>query len=140
MLYLDDLFEDIGLDPKPDWEDGRLELDVLQAVRLALMQHIFLLAARIPRFSTRNDIGRDNIIGLILSLRVEEAVQLLREAFPRDRPALAEYALTEPATYTGHEGGDYAEINRVLIDAIVDSYRMVQEIGVGVSHHFGAYG
>jgi phosphoenolpyruvate carboxylase len=140
MLYLDDLFDDIGLDPKPDWEDGRLELDVLQAVRLSLIQHIFLLAARIPRFSTRNDIGRDNIIGLILSLRVEEAVQLLREAFPKDAPALAEFALSEPASYTGHEGGDYAEINRVLIDAIVDSYRTVQEIGVGVSHHFGAYG
>lgn len=139
-LYLDDAFDDIGLETQPDWENGRLELDVLQAVRLALIQHIFLLAARIPRFSTRNDIGRDNIIGLILSLRVEEAVALLREAFPRDVRVAADYKLAEPATYTGHDGNDYSEINRVLIDPIVETYRVVLEIGVGLSHHFGAYG
>ncbi|ODA66561.1 Phosphoenolpyruvate carboxylase [Methyloligella halotolerans] len=139
-IYLDDTFSDVGLETRPEWEDGRLHLDVLQAVRLALIQHIFLLAARVPRFSTRNDIARDQIIGLILSLRVEEAVQLLREAFPKDVPEVAEYSLAEPATYTGYEGSDYAEINRTLIDPIVDTYRMVLEIGVGVSHHFGAYG
>jgi phosphoenolpyruvate carboxylase len=139
-LYLDDSFEEVGLEIKPDWNDGRLEQDVLQAIRITLIQHIFLLAARVPRFSTRNDIGRDSIIGLILSLRVEEAVGLLREAFPKDSPGRAEFDLSEPATYTGHEGSDYAEINRTLIDPIVETYRIVQEIGVGVSHHFGAYG
>jgi len=139
-IYLDDVFEDVGLETRPNWEDGRLQLDVLQALRLALIQHIYLLAARVPRFSTRNDIARDQIIGLILSLRVEEAVQLLREAFPKDVPEVAEYSLEEPATYTGYEGSDYAEINRTLIDPIDDTYRMVLEIGVGISHHFGAYG
>ncbi|MFD0986830.1 phosphoenolpyruvate carboxylase [Methyloligella solikamskensis] len=139
-IYLDDTFDDVNLESRPNWEDGRLELDVLQAVRLALIQHIFLLAARVPRFSTRNDIARDQIIGLILSLRVEEAVQLLREAFPKDVPEVTEYTLDEPATYTGYEGSDYAEINRALIDPIVETYRVVLEIGVGVTHHFGAYG
>lgn len=139
-LYLDDAFEDIGLPTRPNWEDGRLELDVLQAIRLTLVQHIFLLAARIPRFSTRNDIARDDIIGLVLSLRIEEAVQLLRDAFPKGVPEATEYQLAEGATYTGYEGSDYAEINRVLIDPIVESYRVVLEIGVGISHHFGAYG
>ncbi|XSG81151.1 MAG: phosphoenolpyruvate carboxylase [Methyloligella sp. ZOD6] len=139
-IYLDDTFDDVGLETRPDWEDGRLQLDVLQAVRLAMIQHIFLLAARVPRFSTRNDIARDQIIGLILSLRVDEAVQLLREAFPKDVPEVTEYTLDEPATYTGYEGSDYAEINRELIDPIVETYRVVLEIGVGISHHFGAYG
>ena len=140
VLYLDDTFEEIGLATRPLWDGGRLELDVLQAIRIALIQHIFLLAARVPRFSTRNDIARDDIIGLILSLRVDEAVQLLRDAFPRDVLEVADYGLVEQASYTGHEGSDYAEINRVLIDPILVAYGIVLDIGVGISHHFGAHG
>ena len=58
--------------------------DMLQAIRLALLQHIFLMAARVPRFSTRNGISRDDIMELIFSLRIPEAVELLRGAYPGD--------------------------------------------------------
>lgn len=139
-LYLHDLLREIGCGTTPNEDPARLEMDVMHAIRIALIQHIFLLAARVPAFSTRDDIARDDIIRLILSLRVHEAVELLRAAFPRAQPTLADYALDEPATYTGEGGSDYSEINRVLIDPILDAYGAVLEIGVGISHHFGAYG
>lgn len=139
-VRLRDVFGDLGFEVRPSWESGRLELDILHAIRIALIQHIYLLAARVPPFSARNDISQTEILGLVLSLRIDDAVALLREAFPMSRPRLSDYHVKEPATYMGDDRSDYGEINRNLIDPMLDGYRALLEIAVGISHHYGAYG
>lgn len=139
-IHLHDLVRAIGEDPMEARLPERTELDVLQAIRIALIQHIFLLAARLPRFSTRNDISQDDIMNLILKLRVEEATALLRDAYPKRMPSPDDYTMDEQASYTGYEGSDYAEINDLLIDPMLSAYQSVLDISVGISHHFGAHG
>ena len=43
-------------------------------LRLALMQHLFLLAVQVPAFSRSNDISRDDVLEMVFTLRIEDAV------------------------------------------------------------------
>lgn len=139
-IYLYDLMCDVDLRELTPPGESRLELDLLHAIRIAMIQHIYLLAARVPPFSARNDITRADIMKLILSLRIEEALDMLTEAFPRTMPRRSDYSIEEPASYTGEEGSDYGEIHRCLIDPIREAFKIVRQISVGISHHYGAHG
>jgi phosphoenolpyruvate carboxylase len=145
-IHLDDLLSEIGADTRhgtghgPGYPIEGLDPALLHALRIALIQHIFLLAARLPKFSTRNDISQDDVMDLVTRLRVREATKLLRSIFPRTQPVAADYRLEEDATYEGAETVDYAEMNRRLIDPMLSAFEISQEITVGISHAFGAFG
>ncbi len=145
-IHLDDLLSGIGAETRHGTGQGTgrpvegLDPALLHALRIALIQHIFLLAARLPKFSTRNDVSQDDVMDLVTRLRVREATRLLRSIFPRRQPIAADYSLKEPATYEGAETVDYAEMNRLLIDPMQSAFEISQEITVGISHAFGAFG
>lgn len=139
-VYLHDLLRTIGTDLDLERLDGREELDLLHALRIALIQHIYLLTAKVPRFSTRNDVSFRTIVSYVLGMHIDEAVALMRDAFPKDTAPASNYTISENASYTGESSTDYAQINAELIDPIVSAYQTIREIGVGISHHFGAHG
>ncbi|MGB3721279.1 MAG: phosphoenolpyruvate carboxylase [Pacificimonas sp.] len=124
----------------PRDEPRRRTLGVLHAVRLALMQHIFLSAASIPAFSTRNDISRDDIMDMILSLRIDDATELLRAAYPVDAPNLARFSLDETTGYPEDGTPEYARIRDDYIEPIAEAYELIQSVSVAIAHHFGAHG
>ena len=43
-------------------QDVRRKIGALQALRLALFQHMFIRAVSIPQFSRANDVSRDDVI------------------------------------------------------------------------------
>jgi phosphoenolpyruvate carboxylase len=139
-LRLNDVLVELGIvDVRPagEWSEG---LDLLHAVRIALIQHIYLLAARIPEFSLANDISREQVIGLIVSLRIPEAAALLREVYPVSMPQPTDYDLIEPADDLMHQGVSYASIHKELIDRMEEAYALILEIGIGIAHNFAAHG
>ncbi|MBS0475062.1 MAG: phosphoenolpyruvate carboxylase, partial [Proteobacteria bacterium] len=69
-------------DPLRDREHTRRMLGVLQALRLALFQHMFLKAVSVPAFSRANDISREDVLEMVFTLRIDEALAQLRRAFP----------------------------------------------------------
>ena len=121
-------------------EDLRRSLGALQALRLALMQFIFLRAMRIPAFSRSNDISREDVLQMVFSLRIDEALAQLRRAYPVSAPSLADYAVTEPADYPDLSGPSYAAIREELIDPIDDANQLSLRISVAIANHFGAHG
>ncbi len=121
-------------------EELRRSLGALQALRLALMQFIFLRAVRIPAFSRSNDISREDVLQMVFSLRIEEALAQLRRAYPVSAPSLTDYAVDEPADYPDLAGHSYATIRQELIDPIEDAYKLCLRIGVAIANYFGAYG
>lgn len=137
-IHLDDLLGEIGAETSR----GLTATDpaLLHALRIALIQHVFLLAARLPRFSTRHDVSPEDVIALTTRLRVTETTQLLRSIFPSGQPVAADYRLEEPASYRGAEAVDYAEMNRQLIDPMLSAFEIAQDLTVGISHCFNAYG
>lgn len=129
-----------GLDLGKSLSENRERLDMLQAVRLALLQHILLMAARVPKFSTRNDVSREDIMELIFSLRIPEAVALLRDAYPVNALNMEGYDLTEPFTYPGDAPSNYAALTRNLIDPIEKTYKTILAIGAAIALECGAHG
>ena len=77
---------------------------------------------------------------LIFELRVPEAVELLRNAYPVHAPKIEDFALAEPTDYPDETASGYTDLNRTLIDPIEDTYRLVLEIGVGIALAFNAHG
>ena len=125
--------------PEPD-EKRRRTLGVLHALRLALMQHIFLRAAQIPPFSRRNDISRDDILEMVFALRIPDAVSLLREAYPVEAPEVGDFEMDEPAQSSKSSAPEYARIRSDYIDAIETAYFLMRRISTAIAHHFGAHG
>lgn len=115
-------------------------LALLHAVRIALIQHLFLLGARIPRFSARNDVGREDIMALLFELRIPEAVALLREAYPLAAPRVGDFALAEPTEYPDEAAMNYADINRRFIDPMEILHRCLLGITVAIANVHDAFG
>lgn len=121
-------------------EVTRRSLGVLHALRLALMQHMFILAVQVPAFSRSNDISRDDVINMIFALRIEEAVTQLRRAYPVSAPELSDFAVEEPSEYPDRPGQPYSDIRARNIDPIEQSYELVRQISAAIANIFGALG
>ena len=121
-------------------DESRLELDLLHAIRIALMEHIFLLAAQIPPFAPRHDIAPDQVMALVLAMDVPEAVALLKEVFPADVIEGSSATFDEDANYLPGETGGYSTMHQQLIEPMAESYDVLRQISVAVSHHFRAHG
>lgn len=121
-------------------EEMRRSLGVLHALRLCLMQHIFLRAVQIPSFSRRNDISRDDILEMIFSLRIDDALALLRKAFPVSAPSINDFEIDEPTDYPKQDAQAYQKLHEDYFDAIDIAYQLILRIGVSIANYFGAHG
>lgn len=121
-------------------EDVRRSLGALHALRLALMQHMFLKAVQIPAFSRSNDISRDDVLEMVFTLRIDDALAQLRRAFPVSAPSIDDFAVNEPTDYPDGDGQAYAGIQSAYITPIDQAYALCLRIGTAIANHFGAHG
>lgn len=135
------ILEDIGLEGGKIPDDFRLELDLLQAIRLSLIMRVFILAAQLPRFSTRNDLSHDQIYNWALGMEVPEVISVMRMAFPKRSSAAHDASkYDEKATYRPQGIDDYGRIETEILEPMEQAYEFIREIGTGITHHFGAFG
>jgi phosphoenolpyruvate carboxylase len=135
------ILEEIGLEGGKIPDDNRLELDLLQAIRLALIMRIFILAAQLPRFASRGDLDYEQVFNWALGLEVPEVVKVMRQAFPKRSASNADGAVfDEKATYRPHGIDDYGRIETEILEPMERAYELAREIGTGITHHFGAFG
>ena len=132
------LMDDEPVDP--DREQVRRRIGVLQALRLALLQHMFLKAVSVPGFSRANDISREDVLEMIFTLRIDDALAQLRRAYPSSVTGMASFDMDEQADYPDTEDEGYAAIRENYIDPIERSYDLVLRIGAAIAHEFGAHG
>ncbi|MFM7083902.1 MAG: phosphoenolpyruvate carboxylase [Hyphomicrobium sp.] len=135
------LLEDIGIDAGKIPDENRLELDLLQAIRLSLIMRVFILAAQLPRFATRNDVSHAQIFSSALSLEIPEVISVMRLAFPkRHNIAKSSESFDEKATYLPQGMDDYGRIETEILEPMEQAFEFIREIGTGISHHFCAFG
>jgi len=140
-IELHSLLEDIGLEAGKIPDDHRLELDLLQAIRLTLIMRIFILAAQLPRFTTTNDVSHAQIFRQALALEIPEVVGFIRQAFPHQAEGGGDGPdFDEQATYRPHSIDDYGRLETEILAPMEEAYEFVREIGTGISHHWGAFG
>jgi phosphoenolpyruvate carboxylase len=126
--------------PPPDREATRRSLGALQAVRLALMQHMFLRAVQIPAFSRSNDISRQDVLEMVFTLRIDDAVAQLRRAYPVTAPSLDDFSVDAPSDYPDGVAQPYADIQSTFIDSIARANALCLRISTAIANHFGAHG
>jgi len=121
-------------------EHVRRRIGVLQALRLALLQHMFLKVVSAPAFSRANDISRRDVIEMVLTLRVDEALAQLRRAFPVRVPGPRDFPLDEASDYPdgGEEG--YGAIERDFMTPIARAHDLNLRISTAIANEFGAHG
>jgi len=127
-------------DPHPERESVRRAIGVLQAVRLALLQHMFLKVVSVPAFSRANDISRTDVLEMVFTLRIDEALAQLRRAFPISFPRKGDFALDEAGEYPLGEGEGYATIRANSIEPIEQAYALCLRISTAIANEFGAHG
>ena len=121
-------------------EHVRRRIGVLQALRLALLQHMFLKAVAVPAFSRANDISRRDVIEMVMTLRIDEALAQLRRAFPVRIPGPHDFPLDEPSDYPdGWEEG-YGAIERDFMTPIARAQELSLRISTAIANEFGAHG
>lgn len=118
----------------------RREIGLLQAVRLALLMHMFLRAVQVPAFARSNDVSREDVLEMVLSLRVDDALAQLRRAYPVIEPEMTDFAVDEPSDYPDHRNEDYGAIRARFIDPIERAHKLNLRIAVAISNYFGAHG
>jgi phosphoenolpyruvate carboxylase len=140
-IELHGILEEIGLEGGKIPDEHRMELDLLQAIRAALIMRIFILTAQLPRFTPTNEVTHREIVANALGLDIPEVLKVMRQAFPRrvDDP-LDDLAFKEPASYLPKGIDDYGRIETEILEPMEKAYELVREIGTGISHHWGAFG
>ena len=126
--------------PAADREDTRRSLGIMQALRLALFQHMFLRVVMVPTFSRANDIAREDVLEMVFTLRIDEALAQLRRAFPTSFPSLADFSVDEPAEYPDEGATGYAQIRHDYIEPLARAHALSLRIGTTIANTFGAHG
>ena len=126
--------------PHQNREHTRRMLGVLQALRLALFQHMFLRVVSVPVFSRANDIAREDVLEMVFTLRIEEALAQLRRAFPANEPRLGDFNVAEPSDYPDEAAVGYSAIHRDFIDPIAAAQALSLRITTAIANLFGAHG
>jgi phosphoenolpyruvate carboxylase len=140
-LKLHRLLDLVGEDvPLPEREETRRSLGVLQALRLALFKHMFLRAVTVPPFSRANDISREDVLEMVFTLRIEDALAQMRRAFPTHFPSITDFSVAEPSDYPDEGASGYAQIHRDCIDPIERAQGLALRITTAIANEFGAHG
>jgi phosphoenolpyruvate carboxylase len=121
-------------------DDQRRTIALLQALRLALLMHMFLRAVQVPPFSRSNDVSREDVLEMVLSLRVDEAVAQLRRAYPVAVPEIEDFPVMEATDYPDNRDEGYGAIRTRFIDPIERAHALNLRIAAAIANHFGAHG
>lgn len=111
---------------------------LLHALRLALIQLVWLKATEIPEFSPRPDVTVDDLQRAIVGLDMPSVLPVLARIFPERTDDTAEYEYAEPAA--PRAPGSYAREHREIFAPMRQWFESIREISVAVTHEVGTFG
>ncbi|MFN4090812.1 MAG: phosphoenolpyruvate carboxylase [Alphaproteobacteria bacterium] len=121
--------------------EAQAELALLHAVRVALIHRIYLLGSHIPEFSPFENLTRADLVQLLVHLDVDQAVEVLKQVFPRrDAAALRDLDFAEPATYVADAAQTYEQEHVTLFEPIAAHMELIRRLAGAITHRIGALG
>jgi len=121
-------------------EDARKALILLHALRIAVIQEIYLLATQIPEFSSRHEIANRRIFQRVLQLDIPNAVSQLRRIFPATPEQPGDTDFGPPATYVSDDTQSYQRENDLIFTPMLKLYDLIPRISIAIIHYIGALG
>ncbi len=122
----------------PDAPRMQLKEMLLHAIRLALIERIWLLSTRIPYFSPRFGFTRQDLDDQILRLEIPSALKQLTEIFPPAPDQSVSLDFREPRG--PHADHGYSREDAEIFQPMRRLFELVREISVAVMHDVGAFG
>jgi phosphoenolpyruvate carboxylase len=113
-------------------------LVLAHAVRLCIVQRLWLLAVALPDFSPRHGETRDSLVARLLQLDVPPVLDLLAAIFPAVPDAASGLDFGEPAA--PREGASYAAEHATILAPMAEFFALVRECSAVVAHEVGAFG
>ena len=123
------------------WTDAprmQLEEQLLHAIRLALIERIWLLSTRIPYFSPRYGFNRQDLDDQILRLEIPSALSQLGEIFPSAPDQSVMLDFREPRAPLADHG--YSREHAEIFEPMRRLFGLLREISIAVMHDVGAFG
>jgi len=118
----------------------RSALLLLHALRIALIQEIFLLSTHVPQFSSQHNVTHRRLVARLLQLDVPWALDLLAKIFPVTGDAATGGDFGERATYVSEESQNYSQENDRIFRPIGHLYELVRRVGTAVTQRVGFFG
>jgi len=143
LIHFDELLA--SLDDAPSVEarhEARLETHALHGIRQAVMMYALSLVGRLRNLSTRHDTSLEDIVGLVLNLQIDDAVDMLETIYPASRD---DTALISGVSEQGYEqarssAAGYDQLHKEIIEPLRLTGELVRRISVANCHAFGAWG
>src|SRR3546814_19861440 len=101
---------------------------------------MFRKAVSIPAFSRANDISRDDVLEMVFSLRIDDALAQLRRAYPTSFPQIGDFAVDAPSDYPDDESDGSQQIRRDYLDPLAQANRLSLQISRSEERHVGQRG
>ncbi|MBL7241092.1 phosphoenolpyruvate carboxylase [Komagataeibacter rhaeticus] len=123
------------------WPDApRMQPDelLLHAIRIALIEQIWLHSTKVPYFSPRHAFSRDMLTLKVLCLEVPGVLGELEQIFPYRADSGFDLDFHEP--HGPRQEGTYRREYTEIFEPMQRLFQMVREISTGVMHHVGAFG
>ena len=142
LAKLDRIFVDLdGDEYREARHRDRRSMHILHACRQALIMRGLTLVASVPSFSQRHDITRTTLFDYAFTLHFEDLADMLAEIFPADQLGADEFeGIEEESDESEGASHGYPEIHRNIIAPLRQIHQELRDIGVGLSHFYGAYG
>ncbi len=115
-------------------------LNLLGALRLAIIHELYALGTEVPEFSTRNDSANRRVFLQILQLSVPEAAEALKRIFPAHEAETGEGDFGEPASYDSGDAQNYEVETLSIFDPLLKRYELMRRISTAVSYRIGFIG
>ncbi|WP_417624164.1 phosphoenolpyruvate carboxylase [Paremcibacter congregatus] len=113
---------------------------LLHVMRMALIQKIFLLITRIPRFRDHKGLSVDDLVMRILRFQVSPTLLLLREIFPLEGAYEIDPENPEKISFKSDDTHGYRYENKEIFDEIETTYEQIRKISQSLSAFIGALG
>ncbi len=121
--------------------EARLDVHLLHSIRQALMMKAMALAGQLPTVSRRHESTVEDIMTLIQTMQIGDAVKLLCEIFPASREEEARLsAIDEAGHMAGSPANGYDALHAEIIKPLDEIDRLMHKITLAVSQAYGAYG
>ena len=111
---------------------------LMHAIRLALIEKIWLLAMRVPDFSPRHGVTRAAVVTQLLQLDVGPALDMLGRIFPAHADPSADRDFAEPRGLRPSRA--YEREHAQVFEPMARLFSLVRETGTAITHSVGAFG
>jgi len=120
--------------------ENRSHLDLLHAIRIAVIIDSLVLICRTPNFSESQHYSNADILTFGLRLDFATVSEIIRSAFKLGHVGPSRRILAEPETYSATNSGHYDGIDEQILEPLAANRRIILTITQMISAHFGAHG